>query len=210
MTIRVVLADDHLLFAQVLAHLLSERYEIADIVGDGKALQASTLKHKPDVVVTDVTMPLMNGLEGIRSLRKTACAPKVVFLTMHADADLARECLTCGGSAFVSKESGFEEIVTAIEAVLANHQYLSPAIAAGLMGGLGQMDSGDSASVQLTSRQREILQLLAEGKTMKEIASATNLSTRTVEWHKYKMMRILGARHGAELIQHALRLRLVV
>ena len=129
---------------------------------------------------------------------------------MHADADLARECFNCGGSAFVNKESGYDELTVAIDAVLENHLYLSPTIAAGMIDILRDPAGASAEFEQLTHRQREILQLFAEGKTMKEIASVTNLSTRTVEWHKYKMMRLLRVRRSAELIQHAVRMKLVV
>src|SRR5436190_1712427 len=105
MTIRVVLADDHVLFAQTLAEMLRPRYDIVDSVGDGRALLTAARKHKPDVVVVDVTMPLMSGLDSVRLLRKDPYTPKVVFLTMHSDGELARECFTSGGSAFVTKES---------------------------------------------------------------------------------------------------------
>jgi DNA-binding NarL/FixJ family response regulator len=209
MATRVVVADDHNLFAQALVHLLAQRYEVVDIVADGKALLASAEKHKPDVVITDITMPLMSGLESARSLRKAPYTPKIVFLTMHADPELARECFNCGGSAFVNKESSYDELLVALDAVVANRQYVSPSIAAGFVD-LKTHPTTSAETEQLTSRQREILQLFAEGKTMKEIASLTNLSTRTVEWHKYKMMRILGAKCSAELIHHAMRMKLVV
>ncbi len=206
---RVLIADDHLLFAQAVARLLAQRYEVVDIVGDGKALQVSARTHRPDVVVVDITMPQMNGLDSVRSLRKDSYVPKFVFLTVHCDIELARECLNCGGSAFISKESSFDELIVAIEAVLANQQYLSPQVAAGLTKVSHEpMESGLEFG-RLTSRQREILQLFAEGKTMKEIASITNLSTRTVEWHKYKMMRMLHVRRSAELVHHAVRMKLV-
>jgi DNA-binding NarL/FixJ family response regulator len=206
MTIRVLLADDHVLFSQALGKLLAQRYEVVDIVGDGKALQTSARTHKPDVIITDVTMPHMSGLDSVSSLRKDSCMSKIVFLTMHADAELARECFNCGASAFVTKDSGFDELVLAIDAAMANRQYVSPEIAAGLIE-LSQEAPGSND--QLTVRQREILQLFAEGKTMKEIASITNLSTRTVEWHKYRMMRMFNVRRSAELIQHAVRMKLV-
>jgi len=209
MTTRVLLADDHLLFAQAMAELLAGRYEVVGIVGDGKALQAAARTQKPDVIVTDVTMPHMSGLDSVRSLRKDPHVPRIVFLTMHADVELARECFNCGGSAFVTKESAFDELTIAIDAVVANQQYLSPDIAAGLIEASKQPAANPDLD-QLTSRQREILQLFAEGKTMKEIASVTNLSTRTVEWHKYRMMRMLGVRRSAELVQHAVRMKLVV
>jgi DNA-binding NarL/FixJ family response regulator len=210
MPIRIVVADDHALFAQAVAQLLAQRYVVVEVVTDGRALQASVRKHQPDVVVVDVTMPLMSGLESIRSLRKENHVPKVVFLTMHTDTELARECFNCGGAAFVTKESSYDELIAAIETVMSNQLYLSPGVAAELIDVLREPPSSGPEFDQLTSRQREILQLFAEGKTMKEIASVTNLSTRTVEWHKYRMMRMLRVRRSAELVQHAVRLKLVV
>lgn len=210
MTTRVLLADDHVLFAQSLAHLLKRQYDVVDIVADGRALLTSARNHKPDVAVVDVTMPLMSGLESVRALRKDPYTPKIVFLTMHTDTELARECFNCGGSGFVSKESCFDELAVAIDTVMTNHPYLSPNIAAGLIDALREPETANSEFDVLTSRQREILQLFAEGKTMKEIASVTNLSTRTVEWHKYRMMRMLRVRRSAELLQHAVRMKLVV
>jgi DNA-binding NarL/FixJ family response regulator len=210
MTTRVLLADDHILFAKALNLLLTQRYEVVDVVADGRALQAAARKYKPDVIVTDVTMPLMSGLESIRSLRKDSYLPKIVFLTMHSDTELARECFDCGGTAFLTKDSSYDELITAIETVLTNRLYLSPNIASGLIDILREPASSGTAFDPLTSRQREILQLFAEGRTMKEIASVTNLSTRTVEWHKYRIMRMLQVERSAELVQHAVRMRLVV
>ena len=129
---------------------------------------------------------------------------------MHTDTELARECFNCGGAAFVTKESSYDELIAAIETVMSNQLYLSPGVAAELIDVLREPPSSGPEFDQLTSRQREILQLFAEGKTMKEIASVTNLSTRTVEWHKYRMMRMLRVRRSAELVQHAVRLKLVV
>src|SRR5262245_62010574 len=133
MTTRVLLADDHMLFVQALAQLLAPKYDVVDIVGDGRALQTSARKHKPDVIVTDITMPLMNGLESARALLKDMHPPKIIFLTMHADPEIARECFNCGGSGFVNKESSYDELLTAIEAVLQNHMYLSPTVSSGLI-----------------------------------------------------------------------------
>jgi DNA-binding NarL/FixJ family response regulator len=155
-------------------------------------------------------MPLMSGLESIRSLQKDSIIPKIVFLTMHADTELARECFNCGGTGFVTKECSFDELIVAIDTVMSNRLYLSPNIAAGLIDTLREPGASGSEFDPLTSRQREILQLFAEGKTMKEIASVTNLSTRTVEWHKYRIMRMLNVRRSAELVQHAVRMKLVV
>jgi NarL family two-component system response regulator LiaR len=210
MTTRVLLADDHILFAKALNQLLAQRYEVVDVVADGRALQAAARKYKPDVIVTDVTMPLMSGLESIRSLRKDSYLPKIVFLTMHSDTELARECFDCGGTAFLTKDCSYDELITAIETVMTNRLYLSPNIASGLIDILREPASSGTEFDPLTSRQREILQLFAEGRTMKEIASVTNLSTRTVEWHKYRIMRLLQVQRSAELVQHAVRMRLVV
>ena len=206
MAIRVLLADDHVLFGQALGKLLAQRYDVVAVVEDGKALQTAARAHKPDVIITDITMPHMSGLDSVSSLRRDPYFPKIVFLTMHADAELARECFNSGGSAFVIKDSGFDELIMAIDAVMANQQYVSPEIAAALIE-LSQELPGSGG--QLTVRQREILQLFAEGKTMKEIASITSLSTRTVEWHKYRMMRMFNIRRSAELIQYAVRMKLV-
>src|SRR5262245_60536901 len=124
MRTRVLLADDHHLFVQALTHLLGERYEVVDVVGDGRALHDSARKHKPEVTVTDITMPLMTGLDAVRALTKDGFTSKIVFLTMHSDTELARECFGCGGSAFVCKESTYDELTVAIDAVMANRQYL--------------------------------------------------------------------------------------
>jgi DNA-binding NarL/FixJ family response regulator len=209
MRTRVLLADDHVLFAEALSHLLAQRYDVVDVVGDGRALLASTRNHKPDVVVVDITMPLMSGLESVRTLGKDSYTPKIVFLTMHTDSELARECFHCGGSAFVSKDSGYDELSVAIDTVMADQLYLSPNVAGGVIDLLRDPGTAAAPIDLLTPRQREILQLFAEGKTMKEIASLTNLSTRTVEWHKYRMMRTLRVRRSAELVQHAVRMKMV-
>src|SRR5262249_39067619 len=150
MPIRIVLADDHSLFAQAVAQLLGQRYTVVDVVADGRALQTSVRTHQTDVIVTDVTMPLMSGLGRIRMLCKDHQMPKVVFLTMHADSELARECFNCGGSAFVTKESTFDELITAIDTVIGNQLYLSPNIAAGLMDVLKEPDSSVPGGDQLT------------------------------------------------------------
>jgi len=208
MPARLVIADDHVLFAQAVAQLLGQRYVVVDIVGDGRALQTSARTHHPDVIIADVTMPLMSGLESIRLLRKDSSA-KIIFLTMHADTYLARECFNCGGSAFVTKESSFDELLVAIETVMMNQTYLSRNIAGGLIETLRETASAHLKFDDLTSRQLEVLQLFAEGKTMKEIALVTKLSTRTVEWHKYRIMKTLGVRRSAELVHHAVRMKLV-
>jgi DNA-binding NarL/FixJ family response regulator len=208
--LRLLLADDHILILEGLVKLLSSTYEIVDTVYDGRALVESFRKFKPDVVVTDITMPLMNGLGAIRQLRKEGSHPKVVFLTMHDDLDLIRECIENGESAFVTKSRAYQDLPIAIEAVLNNHKCVLRALSAGTSeeqdGPLGENIRMDP----LTARQREILQGFAEGKSMKEIATQMNLSTRTVEWHKYRMMRTLHVRNNAELVRHAVKTKLVL
>ena len=205
---RLLLADDHVVFVEALARLLRSQYEV-DIVNDGRALCESVRKQEPDVIVTDITMPLMNGLDAIRSLRGSIRAAKVVFLTMHTDLTLVRECFQCGASAFVIKQCGYDELVRALEAVLQNSTFVSSAIADEFVAFLSAPEKGDSKYEQLTLRQREILQLFAEGKTTKDIGTLMNVSTRTVEWHKYRMMRILGLERSAELVQFAAKMKLV-
>jgi DNA-binding NarL/FixJ family response regulator len=206
---RVLLADDHELFLQALQKLLTPRYDVVGAVENGRALQESFRSLQPDVIVTDITMPLMNGLEAIRQLRKEGNLPKVVFLTMHDDAALVRECFDAGASAFLTKSSVSEELITAIEAVLMNHRYVSSLLPADVLTVRLHSRETDGHVDLLTSRQREILQLFAEGNTMKEIARMMNLSTRTVEWHKYRMMRSLHAENSAQLVRHALKAKLV-
>src|SRR5215472_5438420 len=210
MSIRVLLAEDHTLFAQALKLLLEPRCEILEIVSDGKALQIAARKHKPDVIVADITMPSMSGLDGVRALGKDANPAKIIFLTMHGDSELARECFSCGASAFVTKESSHDDLLVAIDTVMANHTYISPTVAAELIDPEKTPSPSKAGFEPLTMRQREILQLFAEGKTMKEIATMTNLSTRTVEWHKYRMMKMLNIRRSSQLIQHAVRMKLVI
>ena len=204
---RLLLADDQTMFVQALAELLRSKYELVDIVENGRALVESSLKHKPDVIVTDVTMPLMNGIDAIRRLRKEETPPKVIFLTMHGDPEIVAECVRSGASGFVKKESCYEELVAAIDAVLNNNVYFPPGTSAEVLAS----DAKSAGAVDpLTSRQREILQLLAEGNTAKEIAAMMNVSTRTIEWHKYRMMRVLGVQNSAELVRYAVRSKLVV
>lgn len=207
---RVLIADDHALFAEALAKLLSRNYEVVGVAANGRALLDSFRTSLPDVVVTDVTMPLLSGLDCARRLRREPHKAKIIFLTMHVDSELARECFKCGGSAFVVKECAFAELVVAIEAALENRRYVSQGLSAESLDSVVNVTEAGSDYGLLTSRQAEILQLFGEGKTAKEIASIMNLSTRTVEWYKYNMMRLLQVRNSAELLRKAVRLKLVV
>jgi DNA-binding NarL/FixJ family response regulator len=205
-----LLADDHTLFAEALAKLLGCRYEVVGVAENGRKLEELCKALRPDVIVADITMPLRNGLEAARRICKSAQHPKIVFLTMHSDADLARECFKCGGSAFVSKDCAYEELTTAIETVSENQMFLSPTIATDLMDLLRNPTNVEAGYDLLTQRQREILQLFAEGKSTKDIASIVKLSARTVEWHKHRLMRALNAANNAELLRHAMRMKFVL
>ena len=161
---------------------------------------------QPDVIVADITMPSLNGLDAVRQLKKKNARAKVVFLTMHSDADLATEAFRAGASGYLLKQSAGEELITAIHTVLKGRVYLTPLIQQEVLEAF--MKAGgepERASVELTARQREVLQLVAEGHTMKEIASALSVSTRTVESHKYDLMEKLGLQTTAELIQYAIK-----
>jgi DNA-binding NarL/FixJ family response regulator len=205
---RVLLADDHTMVAQGLARLLRDDFDLVGTVGDGKALIDAAQRLRPDVIVADMAMPVMDGLEALHQLKAARINAKVIFLTMHADAQLATEALRVGASGYVLKHAAGEELITAIQEVLQGRTYLTPLIAKDVITSL--MAPEKHATVTLTPRQREVLRLIAEGRRMKEIAATLQLSTRTVETHKYDMMRALGMQSTAELVRYAIPLGLVV
>jgi DNA-binding NarL/FixJ family response regulator len=204
---RVLLADDHTIVAQGLASLLREDFDLVGTVGDGQALIEAAQRLRPDVIVADMAMPVMDGLEALRRLKAARPDTKVIFLTMHVDAQLATAALRAGASGYVLKHSAGEELVTAIQEVLQGRTYLTPLIAQDVLTSL--MATEEPAPVTLTPRQCEVLRLIAEGRRMKEIAALLQLSTRTVETHKYEMMRALSVRSTAELVRYAIHLGLV-
>jgi DNA-binding NarL/FixJ family response regulator len=208
--IRVLLADDHAVVAEGLAALLRDSFDLVGVVRDGRALLAASKELNPDVIVTDISMPLLNGLDAIRQIRSGKPAAKIVVLTMHAAADLAVEAFRAGATGYLLKTSPGEELVTAIRTVFQGRVYLTSLIAKDMISVLleASKDSG-AAGTKLTPRQREVLQLIAEGRTMKEVAALLNISPRTAESHKYDMMQLLGAPTTADLIQHAIRMKLV-
>ena len=183
---RVLLADDHRIVAEGLKSLLLPDFELVDVVEDGRALVEAARKLRPHVIVADISMPHLNGLDALSQLKKDNPGVKVVFLTMHKDVAYARRALESGGSGFVLKHSAPAELVDAIRAALDGKTYLTPALAGDVLQAMkrdGKQASDPVAS--LTPRQREILQLLAEGCSAKEIGAALNISVRTVEFHKY-------------------------
>ena len=205
---RVLLADDHSLVLGAFENLLSGECDIVGQVADGRALIDAAEKLKPDVIVLDIGMPLLNGLEAGRQIKRQLREVKLVFLTMHEDADLAADAFRSGASAYLLKRSAASELTTAIREVMRGRSYVTPLITGGLVGSLLNVDEQKPAP-ELTPRQREVLQLLAEGRSMKEVGNLLNLTARTVAFHKYRIMDQLNVKSTAELIQYAVRHHIV-
>jgi DNA-binding NarL/FixJ family response regulator len=207
---RVLLADDHTVVAEGLEALLRDTFELVGVVYDGRALLDAAEKLRPDVIVTDISMPLLNGLDAVRQIRSRRPDAKVVVLTMHQDVQLAAEAFRAGVSGYLLKISPGEELISAIRQVAQGRAYVTTLLAKDLIALLievrGQTPGEGST---LTERQREVLQLIAEGRTMKEVAGILNISPRTVESHKYEIMQVLGAHTTADLIQYAIRMKLI-
>ncbi len=205
-TASVLLADDHRIVLEGLRNLLDFEFEIVGTAEDGHALVSMARELRPDVIVADISMPILNGIEAVRKIKKEDPRVKVVFLTMHQDVSYAVSAFEAGASGFVMKYAASSELITAIHQALLGHTYVTPMIAGELMKSYksGSLQ-GKNPSRTLSSRQREVLQLLAEGRSPKEIASILNISTRTVEFHKYRMMEELGLKTAAELVRYAVR-----
>ena len=207
--ITVVLADDHAVVAEGLGALLKEKFTLLRTVYDGRALVAAAIELNPDVVVTDISMPLLNGLDAIRQIKSARPAANIIILTMHIEPDLAVQAFRAGASGYLLKTSAGEELVEAVRQVAQGRAYLTSLIAKDLISVLLEAKKeSPAAGERLTGRQREVLQLIAEGRTMKEVASLLHISPRTAESHKYEIMNVLGAQNGAELVQHAIRMKL--
>jgi len=204
---RVLLADDHTMFSQGLQSLLEDDFDLVGAVADGEALVEAARRLNPDVIIVDISMPVMNGLDAVRQLKKDGATAKIIFLTMHADDRLLAEAFRCGGSGYVLKQSAGEELITGIGKVLAGQKYVTPLIVTEWAEDLTKRVRG-TQKLTLTPRQREVLQLVIEGCTMKEIATRLGSSTRTAESHKYEMMEGFGVETTAELIQYAVKLGL--
>lgn len=198
---RVLLADDHQIVAEGIARLLAENYELLAILADGAGLVDATLEERPDIVVADIAMPDMSGIEALRQLRAAGSLVPVVFLTMHNEPVMVEEALDAGARGYVLKAAAGEELLKAMREVLAGGAYVSPS----LMGNLVRR----SSTPALTARQRSVLELLAEGLRSREIAERLGLSVRTVEAHRHALMQALGARNSIELVREATRLGLI-
>ncbi len=201
---RVLLGDDHVMFCEGLRSILEPHFEVVGIAENGQELVTTAERLQPDVVVADVSMPLLNGIGAARKLQKMKRPPKIVFLTMHADPTFATEAFRAGASGYVLKSSPGGEIVTAIQEAIHGRTHISAVVAGGVLGGLMESRTGQKKqAAELTPRQKEILQLIAEGKSPKEIAVVLNVSPRTVEFHKYRIMEATGVRTIAELTRYA-------
>jgi DNA-binding NarL/FixJ family response regulator len=207
--IRVLLADDHTLVAEALKSLLAEPFDLVGVVHDGRALVEAAEKLRPDVIVTDISMPLLNGLEAVRQLHERRPETRIIVLTMHRDTHLAASAFRAGVSGYLLKISPSEELVKAIREVAQGHSYVTTLLAKDLINLLMDTATPRENEAPLTPRQREVLQLIAEGRTMKEVAGLLNISPRTAESHKYDIMQALSVRTTAELVQCAVRMKLV-
>jgi DNA-binding NarL/FixJ family response regulator len=205
---RVLLADDHALLLGAFETLLSHECDIVGKAADGRELVAEALRLKPDVIVLDIMMPLLNGLEAARQIRQSLKSVRLIFVTMNEDADLAAEAFRAGASGYLLKRSAPPELLTAIREVMQGRSYVTPFVTDGLVGTLLHPEKPGPSS-ELTPRQREILQLLAEGRSMKEAGAVLNLTRRTIAFHKYRMMQQLNVKTTAELIQYAIRNHIV-
>jgi len=207
--VSVLLADDHRIVAEGLKKLLEPEFELVGVVEDGFALLKVAAEKKPDVIVTDISMPGLNGIEALEELKKKNPEVHVVVLTMHRNVAYARRALDAGALGYVLKNSAPEELVMAVRAAAAGRAFITPAIAGEV---LQSVQSGDDALAdpvrKLTLRQREILRLLTDGCSAKVIARRLKISPRTVEFHKYSMMDTLGVSTSAELIRFALKYRI--
>ena len=202
----VLIADDHAIVKEGLVGLLKEHdFDVVGAVGDGQLLVDEARRLRPDLIVTDMSMPGLSGLDVLERLKSDRLHSKVIMLTMHNDAELATQVIRAGASGFLLKHSAGEELLSAIDQVLQGRTYLTPAMTKDVMVRMAV----PASEPQITARQREVLRLILKGQRMKEIAAALDLSPRTVETHKYEMMEALGVHSTPELVKYAIEHRLV-
>jgi len=207
---KLLLADDHTIVLEGLARLLEPEFEVVGKAGDGRELVAMAARLHPDVIIADISMPLLSGIEAVRQLKKKDSLSKIIFLSMHADVELGKEALRVGASGYVLKNSAAETLSRAIHEVLNDRIYVSPRIAVDVLGEVPQTSKrSNRPAVVLTQREREVLQLVAEGRTIRGIANILNIACRTVVFHKSNLMDKLGLRTTAELTRHAIQCGLV-
>ena len=199
---RILMADDHLMLLEAFKALLEPDFDVVGTVTDGRTLLGEFSRLNPDVVLLDIAMPLLNGLDAGRQLKAQRRSVKLIYLTMNPDPDLAGEALRLGASGYVLKSSAAQELKQAIQEALRGRSYITPLITRDVVGSLIQQRA---TRPELTARQREVLQLLAEGKSMKEVGAILDLTPRTVAFHKYRMMEQLRLKTSAELVKFAVR-----
>ncbi len=206
---RILIADDHVLLAEACKSLLEPQFEVVGIVPDGRALLHAAVELKPDVVIVDIAMPQLNGLDAGEQLKQKNRNLKLIYLTMNTRADVAAEAFRRGASGYVLKHCSAEELLVAVRRVLRGESYLSPMITRDTVDFLLRSGATFSEEKHISGRQSEVLQLLAEGKSMKEVAYILQLKPGTVAFHKYRIMEQLGIKTNAELIEYAMRHHLV-
>ena len=202
---RFLLADEHRLVREAFARLLESDCDVVGAVADGRALLAAAPELRPDIVVLDIAMPLLNGLDAARQLRRLMPEVKLVFLTVSEDPDLAAEAFRAGASGYLLKNSAASELLESIQQVSQGRSYITPLVTQGLVGSLLREPMPGRGTGHLSERRCEVLQLLAEGRTMKEIAHILKITPRTVAFHKYSMMDDLGIKTSAGLVQFAIK-----
>lgn len=203
---RVLIADDHVLIQEGLRRMLEPRYQVEDAVSDGRSLVDAAFRLRPDLIVLDVSMPLLGGIEAARQIRKRMPRVKLLFLTVHANPAYLREALSAGATGYILKSSTRQEILDAVKAVLEGQRYISRGIVAEDFD-VSKWKPGSAAIRShgpLTSRERQVLQLLAEGRTAKEVAAALNVSHKTVAFHRNNVKRKLGLKKTVEIIKRAI------
>jgi len=206
---RVLLADDHRMLADALKGVLQPRCEVVGIVNDGRALLEAAAKLQPEIIVLDIGMPRLNGLDAARHLKRTMPKIKLIFMTMNEDPDLVGEAFRAGGSGFLLKQAAAFELTDAIDKVLKGGSYVTPSAKEGQAKISLREPKARNHAPEPTLRQREVIQLLAEGRSMKEVASALQITKRTVAAHKYAVMDLLQLKTNADLVQYAIRNRII-
>jgi len=207
---RLMLADDHTILVEAFRKLLEPYYDMVGTVSDGRALLEIAPQLNPDVVVVDIGMPLMNGLEAGLRLKQLLPNVKLVFLTMNDDPDLAVEAMRSGAAGYLLKSSAAEELLRAIQTALKGRVYVTPLIARGMQKSFIKNPGAKGQAKALTPRQREVVHLLAEGKSMKQAADILHIKERTVAFHKYRVMEELNLATSAELVQFAIKSGILV
>ena len=204
----VLIADDHNIIIEGVSRILGDQFHVIGAVTDGSSLVDAVAANDPDIVLMDISMPGCNGIDAANRISKKSRRPKIIFLTMHSDIYFVREAFRAGASGFVLKESAGDELVNAIQRVLNGERYITPLVGQEAIPNAGE-PPGREERAPLTPRERQVLQLLAEGKTVKEIAILLNISVRTAEAHKYRLMSKLSVRSNAELVRYAIRIGLI-